>query len=37
MGIQQLVEVRVPESWKDAEDEKLAVKDEPEFIKKFRR
>jgi pyruvate-ferredoxin/flavodoxin oxidoreductase len=37
MGIQQLVEVRVPESWKDAEDEKLAVKDEPEFIKKVQK
>ena len=37
MGIQQLVEVRVPESWKDAEDEKLVVKDEPEFIKRVQK
>ena len=27
----------MPESWKDAEDEKLAVKDEPEFIKKVQK
>jgi len=34
MGIERLVEVDVPESWKDAEDDGLPVKEEPEFIKK---
>ena len=34
MGVERLVEVEVPESWKDAEDEQQPVKDEPEFIKR---
>jgi pyruvate:ferredoxin (flavodoxin) oxidoreductase, homodimeric len=37
MGIERLVEVKVPESWKDAEDEEVPVKEEPEFIRRVHR
>ena len=34
MGIERLVEVKVPESWKDAADEGQPIKEEPEFKKR---
>jgi len=37
MGIEALVEVKVPEAWKNAQDEELPVKDEPDFVKNIQR
>ncbi|NMA66032.1 MAG: pyruvate:ferredoxin (flavodoxin) oxidoreductase [Clostridiaceae bacterium] len=36
-GINALIEVKVPEAWKNAEDEQRPIKDEPDFIKKIQR
>ncbi|NJD01473.1 MAG: pyruvate:ferredoxin (flavodoxin) oxidoreductase [Ruminiclostridium sp.] len=36
-GIDALVEIDVPEGWKNAADAELPVKDEPEFVKKIQR
>ncbi|RNC28593.1 MAG: Pyruvate synthase [Candidatus Dichloromethanomonas elyunquensis] len=36
-GIEKLVKVVVPSSWTSAQDEKTAVKNEPDFIKKIHR
>lgn len=36
-GIGALVKVNVPEEWKNAPDEELPVKEEPEFIKRIQR
>ena len=36
-GIEALIEVRIPESWKNAEDEERPVKEEPDFIKNIQR
>lgn len=37
MGIESVVKVDVPESWKNAEDEKTPVKEEPDFVKNIQR
>jgi len=37
MGIESVVKVDVPESWKNAEDEKTSVKEEPDFVKNIQR
>ncbi len=36
-GLEALVEVQVPESWKNAQDQEMPSKEEPEFIKKIQR
>lgn len=36
-GIDALVKVNIPETWKDAKDEENAVKEEPDFIKRIQR
>lgn len=36
-GVESLVKVEVPDSWKKAKDEHKAVKDEPDFVKNIQR
>ena len=36
-ALEALVKVEPPESWKDARDEEMPVKDEPEFVKRIQR
>ena len=36
-GIESLIEVKVPESWKNAQDEDRPIKDEPDFVKNIQR
>lgn len=37
MGIERLIEVKVPESWKDAKDDEAPAREEPEFIRRVHR
>ncbi|WP_053955165.1 pyruvate:ferredoxin (flavodoxin) oxidoreductase [Inediibacterium massiliense] len=37
LGIQNLIEIHVPESWKNAQDEDMIIKDEPRFVKCIQR
>ncbi|NLY42969.1 MAG: pyruvate:ferredoxin (flavodoxin) oxidoreductase [Clostridiaceae bacterium] len=36
-ALEALIKVDVPESWKDAKEEPMPMKDEPEFVKKIQR
>ena len=36
-GLEALVEVVIPESWKNAQEQERPIKEEPEFIKKIQR
>jgi pyruvate-ferredoxin/flavodoxin oxidoreductase len=36
-GIGALVKVNIPDTWKDAKDEEMPIKEEPDFIKRIQR